>query len=383
MTHGLQGISTRVRFKASQALEFNLGGTIENALNLNFIPDAMDLDKPKTSLGKSNVFYGNGMLKVTRRSQGIDYFVGDEVFKVQDGIRNDVVKTVPAGDSETKNILADIALGGDVGQIDYKFQTDQLRYQNAIVNNFVAGLTYLNIPNFEYNIRMMVGLEAHMKISDSLYITKTRADYSYESFWESYGTRNIAKSFFVNKFGYLQQWNLEYEGWKSVFNILNRFEVIPQYKIGYELSRNLKERGEEKDPRKIPRFARPDRLLDDELAEYRNLWQEYDANTEDYVLSVPILRCNFKIAEKTRLETGVQWMRAFDRITEANSFYKNVKIAQIKTEDNYAGYNIALIIGVNSVTEQYDINLKDQYLGTGSSFNSHFSEVFAKIYAGQ
>lgn len=368
MTHGIQGVRGKFEIKASSNLVFNVGARIENAMNMNFTPETEKDDKPESE-GKAFMAYGNGMLKVTRRSQGIDYFVGDEVFFVQDGIRNDVVQT---------------GAGLDITQatgIGYHFLTDQLRYRNAVVNNLVGGLTYMNIPNFEWNLRLLLGYEQHLKKDEHLYITKTRADYTYESFWETYPDRAIAKTFFVNKFGYAQKWSLEYEGWQSMLNVLNRLTIEPQFKLAYEFKRNLKSTGsvEDTDPRKN---ARVSKMSEDEQATYKNDWQEFDANTEDFLLSVPILRANYQIAEKTRLEAGIQWMKTFDRVSEQNSFAKTVKVAQIVTRDNYAGYNIALIIGLNNVKTNYDVNLRDELLGTGSEFNPYNSEFFAEIYAG-
>ena len=99
-------------------------------------------------------------------------------------------------------------------------------------------------------------------------------------------------------------------------------------------------------------------------------------------MSVPLLRCNYQLAGKTRLETGIQWMRTFDRISENNSYSKTVKVAQIVSRDNYAGYNITIMFGINIMDYTGDINFYDQYIGTGIKYNDHLSEVFARIYAG-
>jgi hypothetical protein len=221
-----------------------------------------------------------------------------------------------------------------------------------------------------------------MAKEDLIYQTITRANYEYESFWTSYPNRNIAKANLLAKLGYTQTWNLQYEGWKSVFNLINRLKIMPQYKIAYEMRRNLKERGLDADPRKNATYDRLDLLSGEQVAEFINLWQEYSANYMDNFTSVPILRCNYQIGEKTAIEGGIQWMRIFDRITETNSYSKVTKVAQITSKDNYAGYNIALMFGVNMYDFAYDINRYDSFLSTGSPYNQHYSQLFVKIYAG-
>jgi hypothetical protein len=359
-------------------LELNMGARVENALNMNYTKTAISSDKPVDE-GKSKVFFGNGMWKVTRRSQGIDLFLGDELFYVQDAIRNDVVKSNARIEQE------EITNASGENTAEYKlytFITDPLRYRNAVINNLVAGITYLNIRDFELNSRLMLGYENHMGIDKKFYETKTRADFTYESFWEPYPSRSIVKSYFLTKLGYTKKWSFEYEGWKSVINLMNRLKVMPQFKIAYELRKNLKENGEDADPRKMSQYSREDLLSLDDQAIFKNLWQEYSSNYTDYLLSVPLVRCNFQIAEKTVLEAGIQWMRAFDRVTEPNSFTKVSRVVQITNRDSYAGYNIALMFGLNAWDYTYDINRHDPLLDTGKEFNNHFSQVFAKVYAG-
>ena len=122
-------------------------------------------------------------------------------------------------------------------------------------------------------------------------------------------------------------------------------------------------------------------LLTDTVA-YKNQWEEYNNNTEDNLLSVPILRCNFQIAEKTRLEGGIQWMRSYDRISQTNSYQKVSKVAQVVSSDSYAGYNVSIMFGINIFDYTYDTNLWDRLLYTGSQYNEHHSEIFARVYAG-
>ena len=89
-----------------------------------------------------------------------------------------------------------------------------------------------------------------------------------------------------------------------------------------------------------------------------------------------------KIAEKTKFEAGIEWMRAFDRVAEEESFFRTMKIAQVVSRDNFSGYNIALIFGLSVKEDNYDINQYDDILKTGHEFNNMDSEVFARIYAG-
>lgn len=365
--HGLQGIRGVFSYKPVPNLELKTGFSMEKALNMNFTDQTEESDKVSDSEGKSNVGFVNGLLKVVRRAQGLDFFVGDEIMIVKDEIRNDVIKT-----------RANAYTAEEI-QVDYKYITDELRYRNAIINNLVGGVTYMNIPNFEFISRLMLGYEMHGAMSDSLYITKTRYDYTYESFWQDYKARNIAKSYFIAKCAYTQKFKIEYSDWRSVFSFLDRLEIIPQYKFAYELRKNLKEGGNI-DPRENE--SAYSLSGDAGITKYRNDFQEYDANTEDYILSVPILRLNYKIAERTQLQTGVQWMRAFDRITETNNFLKTKYIAQIMSRDNYAGYQVSIVFGMSRERLLFDVNAYDPILWTGSSHNIHDSKIFAKVYAG-
>ena len=163
--------------------------------------------------------------------------------------------------------------------------------------------------------------------------------------------------------------------------MLHRFSVIPQYKFSYELKKNVFNGEDNVDPRTLAEY-KTGALTDEKLSEYINRWSEYSANTDDFLLSVPILLCNFKVAENTYLNTGIEWMRAFDRVTQTASFSKTRKIAQIISNYNYQGYNVALLIGLDVVDQRWDVNYFDSVLKTGSNFNVSNSEFFARIYAG-
>ncbi len=368
-SHGLQGASLKLRVLPLTNLEVNVGGKMESAVNMDFATDMAS--KPGSSEGKSLVAYGNGMLRVVRRSQGLEFFLGDEMYYVKDAIRNDAVLTVDKG--------------------SYKFVVDPMRYRDAILTNFVTGVSFLSIPNFEVTSGAMLGLELHRSLGGELfydtklvrYLTDDGLDsLAYESYWQQYPERTIAKSYLMTKFGYIKKWNLEYEGWRRAFNILNRFEILPQYKIAYEFRRNLKARGIEADPRNDEKYGVPRLLSEDELVEFMNRWWEYDENTDDYIMSAPIVRCNFQIAERTKLEMGIQWQRNYDRITQTGSYSKVSKVAQIVSKDSYAGYNVSIMFGVNVQDTEGDTNLRDPILITGLPYNPHYSTVFARIYAG-
>lgn len=369
-SYGLRGLAGKIRFLPTAGLEINAGARLENALNTDLTPTGTS--QGDESEGKSTVLYGTGMLKITKRSQGIEYYIGNEVYLVKDAIRNDVVTTVDKG--------------------VYEYNVDPLRYRDALLTKLVSGITYLNIPNFEINSGVMAGLEVHNPSSELYYTTRARTyltdlgrdSLAYESFWEPYYARTIAKAYLMLKFGYSKKWNLEYEGWRSALNIFNRLTVIPQYKVAYDFRRNIKKTGDtgELDPRDDSNFFYPDLLTPAQATEYKNRWGEYDNNTEDNLLSVPLLRINFQIAEKTALEAGMQWMRSYDRITQTNSFSKMSKVAQIVSRDSYAGYNVSIMFGINIADYDYDTNLRDRFLYTGSDYNEHHSEVFARVYAG-
>ncbi len=369
ITHGLQGFSTKLAINYNR-FKFNVGAKVEKAISMNATSNPTEDDVPGVDEGKSSLLFGDFMMRVLNRDAGLDYYIGNELYFVKDAIRNDVVKT----EADMNNL--------DENGIIFRFITDPLRYRNAIVNNFVSGLLYTDIPNFEINTRLMLGLEKHNAIDDTFFVTKTMPDYTYRSFWEPYPDRIIAKTYFINKVGYTQKFNLDMGGWKSVFNVLNRFSIESQYKLSYEFKKNLKEKDVEKDPRKKPEYANLNTLTKGGIVDFQNEWQEYSQNTTDLLLSVPIVRLNFKIAERTMLQAGVQWMRSVDRMVETESFYKVKKVAQIISQDNYQGYNVAIVVGFDTWSQKWDINYHDSILNTGRDFNLSYSKVFAEIYAG-
>lgn len=370
MSHGLQGVRGKARFRLSGTLEFNVGTVIENARNMNFTGnDIEDEDKAIAYEDKSLVLYGSGMWKVAERRRRMDYFVGNETFLVRDGIRNDAIQTIGRG--------------------AYRFEPDPMLYRNAIVSNFIAGLNYLNIPNFEVGTRALVGLEIMKGLPGRefymtrkrVYLTKANLDsVAYESDWEGYASRTIAKSNLIQKFGYKKTWDYSFEGWRSVFNLANRLEILPQYKVSYEFRRGL-EAGAG-DPREGSLYAIQHLLPETTQTQLRLQWLDYEQNTESFLMSVPILRCNFKVASRTRIESGIQWQRAYDQITPENSYARTTKIAQLVSRDNYAGYNIAIMFGVHVADTYADVNIRNDLLDTGSRTNQHTSEIFARVYAG-
>jgi len=372
MSNGLQGIRGKLRFRLSDALEFNMGSVIESARNMNLTGNDFDeRDKPTKGDGTSRIVYGSGMWKVAERGRRMDYFLGNEFFLVQDGIRNDAIQTIGPG--------------------VYRFVPDPMRFRNAIVNNFIGGLNFQNVPNLEVGTRVMLGIEIMKSLpGQQFYMTKQRTyltaglkdSIGFESVWDSYKDRAYAKSNLIQKFGYRKTWDYSFEGWRSALNVLNRIEVLPQYKVSYEFRQSLKTAPGDEDPRTTQLYSFVSQLHDTAQMRMRNEWLDYAQNTQQFLMSVPILRCNFQIASKTRIESGIQWQRAYDQLTPTNSYSRTTKIAQLVSRDNYGSYNVAIILGLHTADIYADANIRSDLFDTGIELNQHTSEIFVRVYAG-
>ena len=114
----------------------------------------------------------------------------------------------------------------------------------------------------------------------------------------------------------------------------------------------------------------------------RILWADYTDFNEDMLFSVPILRLKFKMGEKTFLESGVQFMRAFNNLVREDSYSKVTTVTQIVNNTIIRGYNVSLLFGFSNFALNYDVNRQHEVLLYGSDSNTRHVNIFCKIYAG-
>jgi hypothetical protein len=325
---------------------------------------------------------------VIKRSQGIQYQVGAELRGIMDAIRNDGIR------SNYINYLG-------TNNYSYSYYTDPLDYRRAVVGNVLAGITYTNIRNFEYGFRARIGGEKHVGIKDQLfYKTYTLFGNEYDSKWEPYSDRTSANVNIVNRVNYKIGFRKSWDDWRKSLNILNNLEINPQYKVQFTYKHEVEGPAESiVDPRKgggLERHFRMDYNGDGKVdSDYDNfgnnlehaqderiLWELYSSRNQKYLLSVPIIRASYKIAEQTQFQFGYQWLKYTDFITPEENLSSNTLLWQIVSKSNYRGYSVTLFVGANFSNAQFDINQKDPVLEQGNMFDIHGYELFVKVFSG-
>ncbi len=388
-TLGIRGAKLNVRWTPFENTPIDVGMVLESVVDTDFDLDDTGGDDfvEGNQDGKSQVFYLTAKREVLKRSQGLQYEIGNELRYVRDALRNDVIRS-------------DIGRVGEEIDADYHYYLDPLSYRNAIVDNLVASLTYTNIRNFEYGVRGRIGAEYHIGLDDLVYSPKNYMPGltdRYGDEWKAYENRLVLEGHAVNRVQYRVKFNTEYEGWKSVFNFLNRLEIIPQYKIHYSMRRELFGPDEtQEDPRNLKdnieadydRDGEIDDILDDvganldSVEAMRERWDTYSRNNESYLLNAPILRLDYKIAENTKFQFGYQWLRFYDMVSEESNFSSHVFLGQVVSKAQWKGYSVTFFLGGKYSLYDYDVNHRDAVVGAGSLYDYGRYEFFAKLFSG-
>jgi len=321
---------------------------------------------------------------VLRRSQGLQYEFGNEIRYVQDAIRNDV-------------IMSTISRVGEEIDPRYWYRIDPLAYRNALVDNLVGSVTYTNIRNFEYGARARVGVEYHIGLEEAVYSPEETPlfDDDYTREWERYQDRIVMEGHALNRVSYRIGFNTEFEGWRSFLNFLNRLEIVPQYKLQFSLRKELSGPDETSvDPRNLARNmavdANGDGVYEEELdgipEDYvqalRDEWYQYEWNNQGYLMNVPILRLDYKIAENTKLQVGYQWKRFYDLISPEQNHAKNTFLAQIVSKAQWKGYSVTLLLGGKYSHVNFDNNQRDPVTNKGWEYDIGEYQFFAKLFSG-
>lgn len=388
-TLGIQGVKLNLRWTPMENTPIDAGVIFEGVVDRDF--DVSD-EAPEDNVdgiidGRSLVVYLTAKREVLKRSQGLQYEFGNELRYVRDAIRNDV-------------ITSDIQRVGEEIDPSYYYRTDPLDYRNAIIDNLMGGLTYTNIRDFEYNIRAKVGVEYHIGIDDEVYSPSGSYTFltgTYADEWKRYENRFVVEAHAVNRLQYRIKFREEFEGWKSMFNFLNRLEIVPQYKIHFSMRKELMGPAEtQEDPRDLRQNlqmdydgdGRIDYTLDDVGANLdtveaiRDRWDDYARNNQIGLLNAPILRVDYKIAENTKLQGGYQWRRTFDFESSESNYSRHVWLAQVVSKAQWKGYSVTFFLGGKYYWDNYDVNQRDAVLFNGSLYDRKGYEIFAKLFSG-
>jgi hypothetical protein len=393
-TQGIKGGSLNLRWTPWDNSIFDFGIVAESVVDDDFIVGEDSIvTEPETETsfklgddGHSLVFYATFAREVIKRSQGLQYELGAEARYIRDGIRNDAIVTNTIEQNE--EIKA-----------SYDYFIDPIAYRNAMVANLLGTLTYTNVRNFEYIAKAHAGVENHLSLGNTLYYSPGW----FGQRWKPYDSRFIGDFDLINKFQYSIKFENEYDDWRGMFNFVNRLEIVPQYKLGFSLRKEFMGPDESRtDPRNIAlnrtfdknKDGTVDNVLDNldeqawgRLEEIVDTWSVYQRNNNAYLINVPILKANYKIAEQTKLELGSQFMRTYDIISPENNINKITLLAQIVSKSQYKGYSVTFFLGARWYQNNYDVNAVDPVLNTfstggGSMFDQKGYELFAKLYSG-
>ncbi|MFH0919752.1 MAG: hypothetical protein V1913_05270, partial [Fibrobacterota bacterium] len=393
-SQGIRGANFKLAYTPVKELEISSKIVYEKAIDLDFSRESDTTLDAHSLVGNGRVGFtdasgnktykdegfqdskslgvkGMAMLNVARRNLGLEYFAGVEGQYLKDNIRNDVMRLQEVQDLEYL-------------YVDYYYQTDELKYRNAAVGNLIMGLTYNNIPNFIYNAKLSSGVEKRMAIEDEMFYTvrtlrsQARDTTFYEYRYEPYNASMLSRFYLVNKFDYNIKFKFDLKGWKSAFNVLNRLSVNPQYKFSLSYSSS----DAVIDPRTDYKLASGTALTEADSTRLRLDWARYRLENETVFNSMPIIRAFFKIAEKTEFQYGIQWKRTYDRMIKSESSLRNVQTFQVYSTDNVAGYNIALLMGMVLIQNNYDVLNYNPLFENGHPYDGKDTRFFIKVYAG-
>lgn len=389
-TLGIQGGKLNLRWTPLENTNLDIGVVLESVVDRDFdLENTGGDDKVEGDQdGQSLVGYATFKREILQRSKGVQAEYGLEARYVRDAIRNDVI-----GSS--------IRRVGEEIDAQYGYQIDRLAYRNAVVAGLLGSFIYTNIKDFEYAAKVKVGGEMHMALDEPVYEQAYSPDYGgYRSEWGTYDDRIIVEAHAVNRVQYRMRLNKEFEGNLAWLNFLNRFELVPQYKVQY-YSRQEVSGPEEtaEDPRDIRKNIQLDYNSDgeidmarggqddyganlDSVAAIRDRWNEFQMNNWSVLMSVPIVRLDFKMAENTKLQLGYQWARFYDIESPESNMAKHSLLAQLVSKAQYKGYSVTFFLGARWWYANFDVNQDDAVTYSGSKFDVKGYEFFAKIFSG-
>lgn len=375
---GVRGFSFNINIEKSKLLKYEFGGGYQSAISpARLEKDIEDLViENQVDTDEARAFQGFGRLtyRVTRRDIGINIFMGQELKYIQDGIRDDVVRSRREVNNQD--------------EIEYYVQTDPLRYRNAILSRSTASLSFLNFENFEITSKLALNIEKHFPVSHKISQTytfenKTTNIFEYEFDENDYKETTIGALSGIVKMAYTFELEDKLPSFLHAFKAL---KIIPQYKLMYSYSLSP-----ETDPRNNDHYksAALQHMDADSSTQvyYKDVWSDasrewffYSEYNKNEILSVPIIRAIYPLGEKTAFELGWQLKNKFDALVPENSYSKESRVAQLVITDNYLSFNLSVVIGWLWENKDYTINRYNSLYRIGDTWDTRSSEVYCKIY---
>ncbi len=392
-TQGMNGIWLNLRYALRENTVVDIGGTIEGVRDRDLVlEDTEGEDVLDDTEGRAQIAYALVAHERTVDNGRLAYSLGNELRVIGDGIRNDAV-----GFTTTKHT--------DGIEVGYTYETDPLRYRRAVTDDLVGSIEYRAVPDLEYGLRLKLGVrkflahENEMTDDGRFFVTRTyhdpaTGDVHYTGQWERYPSRLVGDAHLVAKTAYDIDFDFQYNDWRRVFTALNRLRITPQYKLGVSYRRELQGPTTD-DPRDLDTYlgwyddidqALGDSVLTVEqrysVDSARTAWQDYSYHNGARILSVPIVRLEYKLFENTMLQGGLQWKRVRDLQSPENSRLTTVMLCQLKTRTMYHGYSIGFLLGALYRRVRYDVNTYDPVLGLGHPHDISDLRIFANLYSG-
>ncbi|MFP4521208.1 MAG: hypothetical protein ACLFQK_03600 [Fibrobacterota bacterium] len=366
VTQGIQGVRVSAETQITPSISTDLSMLYERAVDLDFDRDTEETFEAgdPSNLGVT----AKAEMDVIKRSRGIQYYFGDEVKFVKDNIRNDGVVSFPA-------LLEDV-------DISYYYRTDPMNFRNSLINNFVSEITYRE-RKLMVNAKALLGVQKNMAIDNGnklflktiAYPLDDEFDAVYYNKYEPFDANLLLNSHFIFRTRYDINFAFDETMWYSrPLNLLNNLKIIPQYKFSYEKSSSQIE---------DPRISYRPGMTNEQIINARINWWSYSEQNSDDLLSVPILRFEYKIGERTYLEFGRQWYREIDRMLGENCHQRNTTSIQVVSKGSVDGQHISVIFGYKRLSKDYDFNTEAHPIYSyGEDYDKSTSNLFVKIYAG-
>jgi hypothetical protein len=368
-SQGIQGGKGSLIYNFAKDLKLTFNSEYQTVLDLDFINSTPNAPAENITIedGKTIQAGAMGEWHVSKRNMGLEYYAGAESRYVRDNIRNDVMVTRPSDNIEEMSVT-------------YYFKTDELQYRNSWINNLVGRVSFENVPNLSVSAKVLAGFRQNFSLPDTFLVWRTWYDQishasAYFPTWEEYRDKNLFSWSFLAKFQYLLDFELKQEGFLSVLNILNRVQIVPQFKVEIQKSWARLEGETMADPLLEINAANP-------TTEEISRWLVYRRENVSGLHTAPILLVNLKVAEHTTLQYGNQWLTNQDFIYGQENNRRHVQVLQLINQDNVAGYNISLMLGLRLLNQQFPYLTERNIFNLGSPYNINNYEYFVRVYAG-
>lgn len=391
---GIRGLQLQVSYTPAEGTAVVVGGTAEGVRDRDLVFDesAEGEHNLDDSEGRSYMAFARISREHRSTDRTLSYSIANELRAVQDGIRNDAIGY--ASSSVDDDLV-----------VNYTYETDPMRYRRVVVDELVGDLSYSGVENLDYGLRLKLSAEKSLGFCNgatedgTFYVTRTlrnpvNGDVTYASQWETYADRLVGQAHLAARASYRMDFSMDYQDWRRVLRPLNRLQITPQYKFSLTYSDEISGPTME-DPRDVAQYAawfddRDPTLGDsvltveqrEQVNDVRTAWQEHTYYNRAHILSVPIVRIDYRLFENTSLQMGVQFKRFRDLQSPENSSLSTVLLGQLRARTMYHGYSVGFIIGARYRHTRYDVNTYDPVLQLGHPHDVTDMRIFANLYSG-